>query len=69
MADINVVQSFWNFAQFKKIKKEASSQNLMSLSQKTKIQGNNVHSFQKVWEIALLIEQLGNTFSPESEGR
>ena len=25
--------------------------------------------FQNVWKILLLIEQLGNTFSPESEGR
>ena len=37
MSNINVVQSFWNYAQLKKIKKYASSQNFKSLTQKTKI--------------------------------
>ena len=44
MFDINVVQSFWNFAYIKKIKKKASSQNLKSLTQKTKIWCNNALS-------------------------
>ena len=39
MSFINVVQSCWNFAQFSK--KKASSQNLRSLTQKTKIWCNN----------------------------
>ena len=41
MSNINVVQSCWNFAQLKEIKKLASSHNLKSLSQKTKIWCNN----------------------------
>ena len=44
MSNINVVHSFWNFAKLKKIKKWASSQNLKSLTQKTKIWHNNVLS-------------------------
>ena len=44
MSNINVVHSFWNFAQLKKIKKWASSQNLKSLTQETKIWCNNVVS-------------------------
>ena len=44
MSNINVVQSFWNFAQFNKIKKLASSQNLKSPTQKTKFWGNNAVS-------------------------
>ena len=41
MSNINVVQSFWNFAQLKKIFKKSSSQNLMSVSKRTKNRGNN----------------------------
>ena len=44
MSNINVVQSYWNFAQLKEIKKLASSQNLKSLTQKTKNRGNNALS-------------------------
>ena len=44
MSNINVVQSFWNFAQLNKIKKQASSQNLKSLTQKTKKWCNYVFS-------------------------
>ena len=36
MSNVNVFQSVWNFDHLKKIKKYASTQNLMSLSQKTK---------------------------------
>ena len=36
MSNINVVQSCWNFAQLKEVKKYESSLNLMSLTQKTK---------------------------------
>ena len=41
MSNINAVHSFWNFAQLKKIKKWASSQNLKSHTQITKIWHNN----------------------------
>ena len=40
MSYIKFVQSGWNFAQFSKFKKQASSQSLKSLTQKTKNRGN-----------------------------
>ena len=44
MCKINVVQTCWNFAHSKKIKKYACSQNLKSLTQKTKIWWHNAVS-------------------------
>ena len=44
MSNFNVVQSYWNFAQLNRIKKWASSHNLKSLTQKTKIWWNNAVS-------------------------
>ena len=44
MTIINFVQSCSNFPQLNKIKKQASSQNWKSLTQKTKIWCNNVLS-------------------------
>ena len=50
MSNINVVQSFWNFAQSNKLKK--SSQNLKSSSKNKNLAQQC--NFQKVWKIALL---------------
>ena len=44
MSNINVVQSCWNFAQLSKIKKLAGSQNIRSLTKKTKIWWHNAVS-------------------------
>ena len=44
MSNINVVQSCWNFAHLKKLKKYSCSQNLKSLTQKANIWWHNVVS-------------------------
>ena len=44
MSNINVVQSCWNFAHSKKLKKYSCSQNLKSLTQKANIWWHNVVS-------------------------
>ena len=43
MSNLKFVQSFWNFVQLKKILKEASSQNLKSLTQITNIWHSAMH--------------------------